>query len=242
VALLFSGGRDSSLSACLLATLGKQIHLLSFIDGISVKSEISDFRVQEIKERFPENIIGRVKLPIFGLFRSIAIKNIESDFDKYKKNLVLLGNKLAMQTAAIVFCLQNSIPVIADGSAQYQSYLAEQMPDALTEFRLYQQEYGIEYLNPVWHYISDTDVKYQLFEFGISTKSLEGISIFGDSFTQASPEIVVEYIRSKLPICRAYVSLMIGQNPEALEAIHNPSAAGIKLSADSETSEILQNP
>ena len=150
VALLFSGGRDSSLSACLLATAGKQIHLLSFIDGIGVKSEISDFRVQELKERFPENIIERVKLPIFGLFRSIAIRNIESDFDKYKKNLVLLGDKLAMQTAAIVFCLQNSISTIADGSAQYQSNLAEQMPGALTEFRLFQQEYGIKYLNRVW--------------------------------------------------------------------------------------------
>jgi len=147
-----------------------------------------------------------------------------------------------MQTAAIVFCLQNSIPTIADGSAQYQSYLAEQMPDALTEFRLYQQEYGIEYLNPVWHYTSDTDVKYQLFEFGISTKSLEGISIFGDSFTQPSSEIVVEYIRSKLQICRAYISLMMGQNPETLEATYNASPAGLELSASSGMSRLLQSP
>jgi len=45
-----------------LATSGKKIHLLSFLNGTGVKSEISDFRVQEIKERFPENIIKKSKI------------------------------------------------------------------------------------------------------------------------------------------------------------------------------------
>src|SRR6266545_4501134 len=79
VAILFSGGRDSSLAACLLAIKGYQVHLLSFISGLGVKGEVSEYRVQELIERFPQNIVGRVRLPTFGIVRKIAILNIEND-------------------------------------------------------------------------------------------------------------------------------------------------------------------
>lgn len=109
VAVLFSGGRDSSLAACLFALKGYRVHLLSFVSGIGIKSDISDYRYNELHTRFPHHILGRESIPIFGLFRKIAIVNIEEDFAKYKVNLILVGEKMAMHAAAIVYCQQHAI-------------------------------------------------------------------------------------------------------------------------------------
>lgn len=47
------------------------------------------------------------------------------------------------------------------------------------------------YQSPVYEFaqLAD-DVKYLLLQLGISTKSLEGISIFADSFTTPSDDVI----------------------------------------------------
>ncbi|HZS42600.1 MAG TPA: hypothetical protein VFA52_00010 [Candidatus Paceibacterota bacterium] len=210
VAVLFSGGRDSSLAACIYALKNYKVHLISFISGIGIKSEISEYRFKELKEMFPEHIMGRVFIPIFGLFRRIAILNIENDFAKYKYNLILVGEKMAMHAAAIVYCLKRNIVLIADGTSGYQEDMPEQMPEAINEFRELHRAYGIEYMTPIRRFHSDDEVKYTLMEIGISTKSLEGISIFAESFSKPSPDILRAYIREKLPLCREFINLMQG--------------------------------
>lgn len=210
VAILFSGGRDSSLAACIYALKGYKVHLLSFFSGIGIKSEISEYRFEELKTRFPENIVNRVFIPTFGLFRRIAILNIEEDFAKYKYNLILVGDKLAMHAAAIVFCLKNKVPLIADGSSGYQENMPEQMPEAIKEFRDFHNEYSIRYGTPIRHFQNDDEVKHTLMELGITTKSLEGISVFAESFSKPPPEVLITYIEEKLPLCRQFIDMMQG--------------------------------
>lgn len=41
VAVLFTGGKDSSLVACLEASKGNNVHLLTGVSGIGIKSELS---------------------------------------------------------------------------------------------------------------------------------------------------------------------------------------------------------
>lgn len=82
VAILFTGGRDSSLVACLESLQDKEVHLITCNSGIGIKSELSEMRVKELIERFPNNIVGRTILPTYGLFRSIAIKKFRSRFQK----------------------------------------------------------------------------------------------------------------------------------------------------------------
>lgn len=211
IAILFSGGRDSSLCVCLLASAGYRVHLLSFDDGIGIGSELSNYRYEELRGRFPDRINPRVRIPIFGLFRKIAIQTIEDDFARYEKNLILLGSKLAMHAAATVYCLQHGISQLADGSNRYQSMYAEQTPEAITELKAFAAKYRIEFLNPIWNYESELAVKYDLMEYGISTKSLEGVTIFGDSFSEPSPDLVRTYIRDKLPICVSHIDRMLGR-------------------------------
>jgi predicted subunit of tRNA(5-methylaminomethyl-2-thiouridylate) methyltransferase len=89
--LLFSGGRDSSLAACLLANKGTHVHLLTCDNGVSVATKLSAYRLRELKTAFGDRIAGRTIAMTMGLFRRIALANIEHDFERFKKNLIVLG-------------------------------------------------------------------------------------------------------------------------------------------------------
>lgn len=212
VAVLFTGGRDSSLVACLEALQGKEVHLLTCNSGIGIKSELSEIRVEELKNRFPEQIVGRTVLPTYGLFRSIAISQLEEDFKRWGINLVLLGDKLAIHAAATVYCLQNDITRIVDGCVGYQKDLAEQKDIAIEILKEFEAEYGITYECPIYNYGSQDDVKYALLTIGLSSKSLEGVSVFGDAFSEPTDLMVEEYINDKLPICKKHIAFMTDTN------------------------------
>ncbi|RID88372.1 hypothetical protein D1953_04095 [Peribacillus asahii] len=208
VAVLFTGGRDSSLVASLEALQGNEVHLLTCNSGIGIGSELSQIRVDQLKARFPEQIACREILPTYGLFRSVAIENLEADFRRWGINLVLLGDKLAIHAAATVYCLQNGISRMVDGCVGYQEDLAEQKEVAIELLKDFERQYGIEYESPIYNYGSKDDVKYALLTLGLSSKSLEGVSIFGDAFSEPSEQQVQEYIIDKLPICHRHVDLM----------------------------------
>ena len=203
--VLFSGGRDSSLAACLLATGGRRVHLLTCNNGVCIGGELSQHRYVELQTALGQRLDGRTVVPTMGLFRRIALQDIESDFARFGKNLILLGSQLATHTEGIMYCLDHGLKSLAVGSTKYQEHFPEQMGVARERLKAFCGEFGIEYLLPVGHFASEDDVKYRLLDYGVSTKSLEAVSIFSDTFTQPTAEQVAEYIDLKLPICREYI-------------------------------------
>jgi predicted subunit of tRNA(5-methylaminomethyl-2-thiouridylate) methyltransferase len=208
VAVLFSGGRDSSLVAALLARDGWKVHLITCDNGISMGGEVIQYRLNELKSRFPESFATHAILPSYGLFRHLALAAIEDDFAKYKKNLIILGSQLATHATAAVYCLEHGITRLASGFARYQLHLPEQKEEAAKLLRSFLDEFGIAYAMPVYEYANEDAVKYKLFEFGISTKSLESTSVFSDTSSEPSGELVAAYVADKLPLCRAHVNEM----------------------------------
>jgi hypothetical protein len=71
------------------------------------------------------------------------------------------------------------------------------------------EHYSVEFITPVAQYRSSSDVGEALLAHGISTKSLEGFSIFSDTFSDPSEDVVESYILDKLPHCYAYAEEMI---------------------------------
>ncbi|MGH8532470.1 MAG: hypothetical protein ACREV1_06995 [Gammaproteobacteria bacterium] len=96
-ALLFPGGRDSSLAACLIAQRGVLVHLITTFNGAVVKGDISNYRYEELRSVFHYHIVERVTIPSYSLFRRVALADIEKDFAKYKKNLIPVGDGLASE-------------------------------------------------------------------------------------------------------------------------------------------------
>ena len=206
VLTLFSGGRDSSLVACLLARDGRLVHLLTCDNGVSIGADLSAYRYNELRTALGDRIVGRAVVSTMGLFRRIALADIENDFARFHKNLIVLGSQLAMHTEAVVYCLNHGIQEVASGFTTYQCSFAEQMPDAIKAIGEFMSQHSIKYLTPVADYDCPDKVKFRLLDFGVSTKSLESVSVFADTFTEPSSEQVLSYIAAKLPICNEYIA------------------------------------
>ena len=55
----------------------KEVHLLTCNSGIGIKSELSQFRVNEIIERFPEVNITRTILSTSGCYEKLGLKTLK---------------------------------------------------------------------------------------------------------------------------------------------------------------------
>lgn len=207
MAVMFSGGRDSSLAAVIYCTRGFRVQLLRFITGFGIPSPLPEIREAELRSRFEDTILPTPEpIGVYGLVRRIAVAEIEDDFRRFDgKNLVLLGEKLALHAASIVYCLNNGIEVLADGTSGYQADMPEQRGTAIDFFRELAQRYGVRYETPVKAAASSDEVKYALLEAGISTKSLEGISMFADSFSMAADDTVRAYLEFKKAHAVSYI-------------------------------------
>ena len=209
--VMFTGGRDSTLTASSLMLQGIPVHLFTANSGCSLRREALGLRVQELRARFGDLVQTHVVQDISGAFRSIAIESIEGDILKYEKNLVLLGEKVAIHAHVIDYCLRNGITVVNDGVARYQQEFPEQRSVARQYFQSFIAEYGLEYRSPIYEFAtSEHDVKYRLLQLGLSTKSLEGVSIFADSFTTPSDETVMAYLLDKEEISRNIIGFLTG--------------------------------
>jgi hypothetical protein len=208
---MFTGGRDSTLAACHLMLQGVPVQLYSANSGCSLHRGILAHRVDELRRRFGELVMGHTVEDISGAFRAIAIEHIETDILKHKKNLVLLGEKLAIHAHLVDFCRRNDISVVNDGITNYQKDFPEQRLVAKEYFVKMMEKFDIEYRSPIYEFAqSSDDVKYKLLQLGISTKSLEGVSIFGDSFTTPSDEVILSYLQEKTPLALSIIDFLSG--------------------------------
>lgn len=209
VALLFSGGIDSTLAAVILSLKDYKIHLLTMDNGVSDKSKYTEDRYNDLKELFPNNIVTWKRLICKKLFIDIAIEDIDKNMKKYRSNLLCLGCKLSMHTVGLTYCLDNNIKNIADGYTQYQNYLAEQVPESIELVKNFDGELGINYINPVIDYKSKVDVKKELLDFGLYTKSLESECTLARAFGKLNRDFtvdeVVRFTADKLKICEQYI-------------------------------------
>ncbi|WP_198420906.1 hypothetical protein [Massilia atriviolacea] len=209
--VMFTGGRDSTLAACHLMLQGIPVQLYSANSGCSLHRGILAHRVDELRRRFGELVVGHTVEDISGAFRAIAIEHIEADILKYRKNLVLLGEKLAIHAHLVDFCRRNGIAVVNDGITNYQKEFPEQRLVAKEFFVKMMDKFDIAYHSPIYEFAqSADDVKYKLLQLGISTKSLEGVSIFGDSFTTPSDEVILSYLQEKAPLAMNIIDFLSG--------------------------------
>jgi hypothetical protein len=190
---------------------GIPVVLYSANSGASLHRGLLQFRVSELRDKFGEFVVDHVVDDISGTFRDIAIRDIEHDIQKHRKNLVLLGEKLAIHVHVVKLCVQRSISKVSDGAVSYQREFPEQKRVALDFLRDFMRGYGIEYDSPIYDVASEDEVKYGLLRLGLCTKSLEGISLFADSSTEPSSEAVRSYLEEKEPLAHEILAFLMGR-------------------------------
>ncbi|SDO62625.1 hypothetical protein SAMN05216368_1295 [Cryobacterium flavum] len=211
--VMFSGGRDSTLVAARLMLQGIPVHLFSGNSGCSLHRGLLTLRVKELQARFGDLVVTHVVSDVSGAFRSIAIANIEHDILTHRKNLILLGEKIAIHAHAVDYCRRNGLAIMNDGIARYQQDFPEQRMVAREYFEGFLAEYGIDYRSPIYEFAtSGDDVKYRLLQLGLSTKSLEGVSIFGDSFSTPTDETILAYLQEKEALSHDIINFLSGRS------------------------------
>lgn len=203
--VLFSGGIDCSLATLVLRKEGYYIHLLHYEHGASISNGLHRIRYKEL-----ENVVGKGKIFLKelshrGLFRKLSLANIESDFSKYQTNLVCLGCRLAMHIETIIYCLQNNIHVVADGSVKYQNDFPEQNSIALKWFKNLYNYYDIEYKTVLADVNEAKEVKYKLLDNGISIQSMEDTCLFSNTFNEATEDAIGQFLDDRYKECLKYI-------------------------------------
>lgn len=209
--MLFSGGRDSSLVAAQLMHNNIPLHLFTANNGCSVFGEPIKVRIDELKGVYGDLVVSHRIHNIVGTFREISLLQLEQDILQHKKNLILLGEKLAIHVHALAYCLSNGIYIMNDGLTKYQSRFAEQRDKARLFLEKFCASYNIEYKSPIYNVATSVDdVKNKLMRLGLSPKSLEGVTVFGSTFSPATDDVIVEYLESKLSTAKDILHYLVG--------------------------------
>lgn len=203
-AVLFSGGLDSSLAVCYMVERNYIIQLLHFNTGALLSNRLIEIRMNELKETYPNRIVGLKDCNISGLFRKIALVSLENDINKYHYSLVCVGCKLAMHIQSIIYCRRNNIKMMADGSTERQKRYGEQREITISFLKKLYANYDIEYCNPVYD-LNEKEIKYGLFDRNLTIQPLEDTCLFSNTFSIAPDEVIAEYLNEKLPVCNEII-------------------------------------
>ena len=190
-------------------------------NGVLNTQKFVEQRYKKLKKLFPDNIECWKKLICKKLFINLALKDLDNNFRKCNSNRTCLGCKLAMDTSGIIYCLENDIQIRADGYTSYQSMLVEQASESFDLVKKFDEQFGIKYINPVYHYKSKVDVKEDLLDLGLYTKSLEKIcgvsSAYGKIGIDIHIEDVIRYTKDKLYICEIYIKEYFEKRSKEIE-------------------------
>ncbi len=206
VAVLFSGGRDSTAVALGFREAGHTLHLLSFRSALGVDDGLQAVRLAELARAWPAGSFVAHQLPVAGLIREICFRDLAQDVLADGCQLILLGESIAMLIRAVEICRREGIRSLAMGATGYQAHFPEQQPATLRSFAVLCGEYGVRFLTPGAQWRSELEVKERLSIAGLSTKSLESSSLLADLDDHPPEAAVGQYVARKFVLARALVA------------------------------------
>jgi predicted subunit of tRNA(5-methylaminomethyl-2-thiouridylate) methyltransferase len=152
IALMFSGGVDSTIAAAMLAEKYDKVHLLTYNNGYGhMFMESTKKRVDELNKRFPDKFAFNLS-STKELFEKITVNNVVNEYKEHKSGFVwCMGCKLGMHTKSIIYCLENGIPNMADGSSKDTESMVEQKPFSIALIRSIYERFNINFYTPVYN-------------------------------------------------------------------------------------------
>lgn len=154
IAILFSGGVDSTAAAVLMAKQFDQIHLLSFRRQGLYNIERTQINAGLLSKKYGNDNFLHQILDITKLFSMISYSQYVRSLAKY--GFFVLSTcgacKLSMHIRALIYCLDNDIHFIADGANKHMYYFPDQTIEYIEEIRKMYARFKINYLNPVFDF------------------------------------------------------------------------------------------
>lgn len=185
--ILFSGGKDSFLSALIAIEKGYRVNLITFDNGCELNVGNVLVGAKRIKKKFGSkkvNIIGIKKTDVIWRelikdFNNLGIEYILNNFGNITiSQFNCLSCRLAMYVLSIIVCKQKNIDVVFDGARKSQLFAIEQEP-LISEFKQLFNQYGIEINFPLLDEKDDFYIKNQLLAKGFVPKMNETQCLVG---------------------------------------------------------------
>jgi hypothetical protein len=186
IALMYSGGLDTTVSAAILAKRFKRVHLITFDNGVCIRKRSSLIHVADLKNKFGEDKFIHKIISSADLFAKIR-KGIWGYFRQYNSPLVFdLCCRLSMETALVIYCLKNNIQHAADSNNVAQDAIFLQQADYLKIVDNFFKGYGINLIHPVYDHECRLERMDKLKSLGLQKgyKILEKIGITSQLFNQ----------------------------------------------------------
>ncbi|MCD6221250.1 hypothetical protein J7K25_03730 [bacterium] len=173
IAVLYSGGTDSTCAVVLIHNEYDRIHLLTYqrFGLFSIKNTRTN--VIRLKEKFgPDKFVHKI-INIDRLFKAVSYDNYWYYFKRYRFFLLTTCGlcKLAMHIRTVLYCLNNGVKYVCDGANKYSGggYFPAQMPEVIEEIKKFYARYGITYIVPVFELKQPQDIDW------ISKLGLKGV-------------------------------------------------------------------
>lgn len=225
---LFSGGRDSFLSACkLLENKTSTVYLISYDNGCHLHSDQVSHGVDRLVDYYKMDRVHYLGLhdisgvrrnfflPFFNLTPS-EIKDKYGEITYSQFNCLIC--RVSMYLHSIVICQQFDIPCVSDGARRSQGFAIEQ-DLMLGRFQRLFHDHGIQMVFPVLDITSEWEIKNELLMHGVVPKvfepqcllgvpldkklsddTLDGIAAFYDAEILPKSEAIIESIKNTIRV------------------------------------------
>ena len=199
VLVLYSGGKDSMLSAMLLIEQGYEVILVHYDNSFELGSENVRSGYERLVKKYGED-----KVKYLGVKRIDAIfRTFIKDFYNLKVDEILkeygkisfsqfncLACRLSMYVTTIILCKQLNISYVADGARNSQLFAIEQ-DEMLDLFKDLFKENKIDLLLPVKNLENDFEEKNEFLVRGIIPKVSESQCLIGMPLNVNDKEILI---------------------------------------------------
>lgn len=228
VLILFSGGKDSMLSAILLIEQGYEVTLVHYDNSFELGSKDVKNGYERLVKKYGED-----KVKYLGVKRIDAIfRTFIKDFYNLKVDKILkeygkisfsqfncLTCRLSMYVMTIILCKQLNISYVADGARKSQLFAIEQ-DKMLNLFKELFKEHKIDLLLPVKNLENDFEEKNEFLVRGIIPKVSESQCLIGmplnvndDEILNASINVYKNFLYPKIKdIIKRYKNVEFGED------------------------------
>jgi len=187
IIVLFSGGKDSFLTVCLLIEQGFKVYMVNF----KTLASIGDSSVLTGGERIIKRY-GKDKVNFLGIFSIAAIwREIALPFLNMKQSEILrdygdvtfsqlncLTCRSAMYAWTTIKAQELGIAYVGDGARKIQGFVIE-LPIMIQAFKEFFKAFGIDFICPVLDMESDWYLKNSLLARGFLSKTWESQCLLG---------------------------------------------------------------
>jgi hypothetical protein len=151
VAVLYSGGTDSTCTAALMAQKFSEVHLLTFYEHATRNSPAPRRNVQLLKNHFVDTVFITRVISVDRLVKHLWYENYLKRLLKHR--FLILStcgfSSLSWHVRTLIYCLENNISHVADGLTRELMHFPGHMDETVEQLRQFYKEFGITYENPV---------------------------------------------------------------------------------------------